>query len=158
MPFFRIPIPLLFQIPQSRNPAILGQSRHPAQFFGGNPDPAFFPIPQSRPIFALVPPSRTDPAQKRPNLAIPALEPPLFALLVAHYENLDCATIFMKFLLGYTCITAIRDFLGGDIARRIKNCTMSTLDTSRDSFFPMFVQFVVHSPPLVAFFYLIFWE
>lgn len=40
----------------------------------------------------------------------------LFALLVAHHENIDCATIFMKSLSGYTCITAIRDFLGGDVA------------------------------------------
>ena len=40
----------------------------------------------------------------------------LFALLVAHYENIDCAAIFMKSLSGYTCITAIHEFLGGDVA------------------------------------------
>ena len=40
----------------------------------------------------------------------------LFVLLLAHYQNIDCLEIYMKSLSGYTCITAVRDFLGGDVA------------------------------------------
>ena len=40
----------------------------------------------------------------------------LFVLLLAHYQNIDCSEIYMKSLSGYTCITAVYDFLGGEIA------------------------------------------
>ena len=40
----------------------------------------------------------------------------LFALLLAHYQIIDCAAIFMKSLSGYTCVNAIHDFLGVNVA------------------------------------------
>ena len=40
----------------------------------------------------------------------------LFVLLLAHYQNIDCSEIYMKSLSGYTCISAVHDFLGGEIA------------------------------------------
>ena len=40
----------------------------------------------------------------------------LFALLLAHYDNIDCANIVMKSLSGYTSIKAVHDFLGSNVA------------------------------------------
>ena len=40
----------------------------------------------------------------------------LFVLLLAHYQNINCTELFMKFLEGHTCITALYKFLGKDAA------------------------------------------
>ena len=40
----------------------------------------------------------------------------LFALLLYHYNNIDCLELHMKSLSGYTSITGVHDFLGSDVA------------------------------------------
>ena len=40
----------------------------------------------------------------------------LFVLLLAHYKNIDFLDVQMRFLSGFTPITAVRDFLESDVA------------------------------------------